>query len=312
MGHGNLWHDESHQSIQRRGWALAAVQQAGGLHYPDMSLLQRTTGSVITSINVSCMEDDMKRFVLSTIAALAAPLPMLCAAARPASGTEGPAPAPHCLDTSNVQLVRQAETDSIAVRTADGTAFRLDFKTDCPGVMNGKDMGLDAPGGWACGRQDERLMVDGQRCDISAVAPIDSRTFAVISRESSRRYMKTLPALNVTATSIEKERRRRLRGSPEFCFATRDVRSWNTSPKGFTVETNPRRNGGNRFYRIETGGCRDYSGFHTVQFASGLKNGLVCGNPGDNMTAVVLSPAAMVEVLVPGSRCPVTMVYPVD
>lgn len=255
----------------------------------------------------------MNRPSLLVTALLVVSLPSVCAAATPAPGTEGPAPTAHCLDASDVAVVRQANADSVAVRTGNGNAFRLEFIAACPGIMDGTQVGLDTPGGWACGRPGERLMVDGRSCGISKVAPIDNRAFALISRESSRRSMKTLPTMTVTATSMEGNRRRRLRGSPEFCFAIRDVRSWNKSPKGFTVETNPRRNGGNHFYRIEMGGgCKDYAGIHTVQFASGLKNGLVCGNPGDNVTAVVLNPMTMVEVPLPGSRCPVTVVYPVD
>ena len=250
---------------------------------------------------------------LLVTALLVVSLPSVRAAATLAPGTEGPAPAAHCLDASNVAVVRQAKADSVAVRTGDGKAFRLEFIAACPGIMDGTQVGLDTPGGWACGRPGERLMVDGRSCGISAVAPIDSRAFAEVARESSRQHLKTLPGVTVTARSIEEDRRRRFRGSPDFCFATRNVRGWNTSGKGITVETNPRRNAGNRFYRVEVGGgCRNFSGIDTVEFVSGLKNGLVCGNPGDSMVAVVLSVAAMIEVPSSRSYCPVTAVYPVN
>jgi hypothetical protein len=40
-------------------------------------------------------------------------------------------------------------------------------------------------------------------------------------------------------------------GSPSYCFATRNVRAWSSDPQGMLVETNPRRNGGHRYYRVE-------------------------------------------------------------
>ncbi|GAB3045620.1 DUF6491 family protein [Stenotrophomonas tumulicola] len=92
-----------------------------------------------------------------------------------------------------MQHVNQAEADSIAVRSGDGQAYRLDFTAECAGVPDGREIGLETPEGWACGRPGEHMLVDDRACAISAVAPIDDRTFARIARKSSRQYPKTLP-----------------------------------------------------------------------------------------------------------------------
>lgn len=249
--------------------------------------------------------------LLIAMALAASSLPAAGLAQAPLPVPEGPAPAPHCLDAGNVQHVKQAEAGSIAVRAGDGQAYRLDFAAACPGVPNGREIGLETPEGWACGRPGERLLVDGRACGISAVDRIDNRAFARIARESNRQYPTTLPAVTVTGKANNDDRGRRLRGSPDFCFATRDVRGWNEDPKGIMVETNPRRNGGNRFYRIEVAGsCSNFASVKTVEFVSGLQNGLVCGNPGDRMVGVAFSPRTMMDTHIPGSQCTVVEVYP--
>ncbi|WNH47813.1 hypothetical protein PDM28_14150 [Stenotrophomonas aracearum] len=201
-------------------------------------------------------------------------------------------PAPHCLDARAVRQMEQASPDAIAVLGSNGQAYRLDFATACPGVNDAEQVRLDAPDGWACGRPSERLVVDGRSCPLSAVSVLDNRSFAEVARESSRQFATTLEAVTVTAKgAATSERRQAFRGSPEFCFATRNVRGWSEDPNGVVVETNPRRNGGHKFYRVELGSsCSILAGATEVDFQSGFQNGLICGNPGDR---IVMQPSGI-------------------
>lgn len=212
--------------------------------------------------------------------------------AAPTPGEVRTPPAPHCLDARGVRQVEQATPGSIAVRDANGQPYRVDFSADCPGINDATEVRLDAPGGWACGRSSEEVMVDGRRCQISAVSQIDNRTFAEAARESSRRFATTLPTVTVTGRSDGRSSPRRgFHGTPEYCFATRHVRSWNEDPQGVVVETNPRRNGGHRYYRVELGSsCSILAGATDVDFQSGFQNGLICGNPGDR---IVMTPSGI-------------------
>lgn len=194
-------------------------------------------------------------------------------------------PAPHCLDGRAVRQMEQASPDAIAVLGNNGQAYRLDFAAACPGVNDAGQVRLDAPDGWACGRPSERLVVDGRSCPVAAVSVLDNRSFAEVARESSRQFAATLPAVTVTAKGAATSRARQaFQGSPEFCFATRNVRGWSEDPSGVVVETNPRRNGGHRYYRVELGAsCSILAGATEVDFQSGYQNGLICGNPGDRI-----------------------------
>jgi len=196
-------------------------------------------------------------------------------------------PAPHCLDARGVRQVEQASPDAIAVLAANGQAYRVEFAAACPDVNAATTLRLDAPDGWACGRPTEQVNVDGRTCAIAAVSVIDNREFADTARESSRQFAATLPTVTVTGTgpsSSSASRRAAFHGSPQFCFATRNVRGWSEEPGGVLVETNPRRNGGHRYYRVELGGsCSILDGANAVDFQSGFQNGLICGNPGDRI-----------------------------
>ncbi|WP_265309376.1 DUF6491 family protein [Stenotrophomonas sp. SRS1] len=218
------------------------------------------------------------------LAGLAASAAVQVQAAPPTGEVRMP-PAPHCLDARGVRQVEQATPGSIAVRGANGQAYRVDFSADCPGINAAAEVRLDAPAGWACGRPSEQVTVDGHRCAISAVSVIDNRDFAEAARESSRQFATTLPTVTVTGSAGQRSSpRRTFHGTPEFCFATRNVRSWSEDPQGVVVETNPRRNGGHRFYRVELGGsCSILAGANEVDFQSGFQNGLICGNPGDRI-----------------------------
>lgn len=214
-------------------------------------------------------------------AVLAATLGLAFAAS--AQAQERVPPAPHCMDAVGVQEVEQASPRSIALRAASGQAYRIDFSEDCPGVRSATTLKLDAPAGWACGRPSERVVVDGRSCAVSAVTPVEDRDYASVARESDRLLTATLPALTI---SERKEVRRGFGGSPSYCFAIRNVRSWSSDQQGLLVETNPRRNGGNRYYRVDLGShCRQLDRTPEVSFSSGMQNGLICGNPGDRIVA---------------------------
>ncbi|HDS1531176.1 DUF6491 family protein [Stenotrophomonas maltophilia] len=202
--------------------------------------------------------------------------------AASASAQERTPPAPHCMDAVGVQEVEQASLRSIALRAASGQAYRIDFNEDCPGVRGATSLKLEAPSGWACGRPSERVVVDGRRCAISAVTPLQDRDYASVARDSDRLRTATLPAMTIRE---RREVRRSFGGSPSYCFATRNVRAWSSDPQGMLVETNPHRNGGHRYYRVELGShCRQLDRAPQLSFHSGLQNGLICGNPGDRIT----------------------------
>jgi len=203
-------------------------------------------------------------------------------------------PAPDCLDARNVQQVEQDTPGAIAVVDSTGRAFRIEFTAACPGINEADTLRLEAPRGWACGQPGERVVVDGRSCAVSTVTSIDARSFATIARESSRQYAATLPGVTVTAKGRGRrssDARHTFQTSSAVCFATRNVRGWSESPEGVVVETNPRRNGGHRYYHVElASSCSILAGATDVEFQSGLQNGLICGNPRDR---IVLMPSGI-------------------
>ena len=233
-------------------------------------------------------------------------------------------PAPDCLDARDVRQVEQDTPNAIAVADGQGRAFRIDFATACPGVNEATALKLEAPQGWACGQPGERVVVDGRSCAVSAVTPIDNRSFAAIARESSRQYAATLPGVTVTAKgrAAREAGRHTFQASTAVCFATRNVRGWSEDPKGVVVETNPRRSGGHRYYRVElSNSCSILNNANSIDFYSGFQNGLICGNPGDRILATPnmmegdprAPPASIVAVpnfALPG--CDILAVYPRD
>ncbi|MBN5029160.1 hypothetical protein JY419_06935 [Stenotrophomonas maltophilia] len=254
--------------------------------------------------------------------ALASVFPLAAQAQSPATppAAERIAPAPHCLDARDIRQVEQETPTAIAVRDGKGQAYRIDFNTACPGVNEASALRLEAPSGWACGRPSEQVMVDGRRCGVGSVTPIDKREFASTARQSSRLYAATLPQVNVTATGKSSRGgsspRHTFQASPAFCFATRHVRSWNEDPQGVVVETNPRRNGGNRYYRVElAGSCSILAGATSVEFQSGFQNGLICGNPGDRIVETPSGIPGDMRASTPRFArpgCSVLAVYPKD
>jgi hypothetical protein len=65
-------------------------------------------------------------------------------------------------------------------------------------------------------------VVDGRRCAVSAVTPLQNRDYASVARDSERLRTATLPAVTIRE---RKEVRRSFGGSPSYCFATRNVRA---------------------------------------------------------------------------------------
>lgn len=230
-------------------------------------------------------------------------------------------PAPQCLDARDVRQVEQDTPTAIAVRDGKGQPYRIDFSAACPGVNAAVSLRLEAPEGWACGRPGERVVVDGHTCAVAGVSLIDNRAFAETARESSRQYAATLPAVTVTAKGKpgRSGARHAFQGSAASCFATRNVRSWSEDPQGVLIETNPLRNGGHRYYRVELGGsCTLLDGAQAIDFQSGFQNGLICGNPGDRI--VMADPGTGIDVGMSDVRastprfarpgCAVLAVYP--
>lgn len=255
--------------------------------------------------------------------ALASVFPLAAQAQAPttAPATGRIAPAQHCLDARDVRQVEQETPAAMAVRDGRGQAYRIDFTAACPGINEASALRLEAPSGWACGRPSEQVVVDGRRCDVGSVTPIDNREFASTARQSGRLYASTLPRVDVTAkgkpTRGGDSPRHTFQTSPAFCFAPRHVRSWSEDSQGVVVETNPRRNGGIRYYRVElAGSCSILAGAQEVNFESGFGNGLICGNPGDRMV-MLPSPFGGEDLRASTPRfarpsCGVLAVYPKD
>ena len=134
--------------------------------------------------------------------ALATSLGLVLAAS--VSAQERTPPAPHCMDAVGVQEVEQASPRSIALRAASGQPFRIDFNEDCPGVRGATSLKLEAPAGWACGRPSERVVVDGRRCTISAVTPLQNRDYASVARDSDR--LRTATPVSYTHLTLPTKR----------------------------------------------------------------------------------------------------------
>lgn len=271
---------------------------------------------VLDSSESICRERILIRLGALSVCVLAFSVPALSAAqdAPPSVVGGRVAPAAHCLDARNMQQVVQADAQSVAIRGGDGRAFRITFAAQCPGVLDATNVRLEAPAGWACGSGQERVVLNGVDCAIAAVDVIDDREYAQAARESDRQYAATLPTVTVAKKATAGAPRHTFQTSPEYCFATRNVRSWSEDPEGVIVETNPRRNGGHRYYRVELGAGCILDGAHEIDFVSGFQNGLMCGNPGDRIALAGSSMAGgsgrSFEQRFARMGCPVLSVYP--
>lgn len=194
----------------------------------------------------------------------------------PSNSPNRVAPAPNCMDARGLREMNQVSDTHISLRAADQSTWKVTFKESCPGLMASPNPQILAEESWVCGTGQERVVADGKDCGIASVQPMTRKDFAEEARQADRGGIATLAAVNV------KESKRTLRGSTSYCFDTRHVRSYGDNIKGFTVQTNPSRSGGNREYVVEVGAnCRALMHSPAIQFRSGFGTSLICGNPGD-------------------------------
>ncbi|WP_282297930.1 hypothetical protein [Stenotrophomonas sp. PS02289] len=216
-----------------------------------------------------------------------------------------------CMDARELKEMKQITPNSIALLASDQTTWQVNFQNECPGLMAAGKPKILAKDGQVCGTGNEFVRAGGRDCAIATVQQISRRDFADIARQADRSPLTTLPTVNVS------EAKRTLRGSPSYCFDTRHVRSYGDNAKGFIVQTNPRRSGGNREYVVEVANnCRALMHSPAIQFKSGYGTSLICGNPGD-VIIVQEQPQASERAAVlrdtlvtAGERCDVLSVYP--
>lgn len=239
---------------------------------------------------------------LSTVTAASAST----ASPLPDQGVTRTAPSANCMDARGLREMNQVSPDTLSVRAADQSTWRITFADACPNVLASPHPQVLAKEGWVCGNGDERVVTDTAHCRVQSVAPISSKEFAWEARQNDRDGLQTLATVNVT------ERKRTLRGSPSYCFNTRHVRGYGDNAKGFTVQTNPKRSGGFSEYVVEVGAtCRGLLHSPEIHFRSGFGTSMICGHPGD--TVVLHQPEefhnrrSMLSV----DRCEVLAVYPV-
>ncbi|GGK10688.1 hypothetical protein [Luteimonas terricola] len=247
-------------------------------------------------------------------------------------------PAPHCLDAREVSEVFQSDARTLAMVQSDGQRFRVELGAACPDVTATSNTRMLAANGWMCGTGNEYVSVDSQLCPVAAVAPITSAEYAQHARASQT----GADGSTTLATVVVKgERRHGFAASHNYCFNPRHVRGWSEDPRGVVVEVNPRRSGGNRYYRVElVRSCPHLSGPVGISFRSGVGIGLICGNPGDDIrtgtrgtasvgsagsgpgqplfladgrsTEFLMTGSDRMQILGAKSGCPIRAVYPMD
>ncbi|MGY0798526.1 DUF6491 family protein [Lysobacter sp. A286] len=242
--------------------------------------------------------------------------------ATPSFGSERIAPAGNCLDTRLVNEVFQADERTLAVAASDGLRYRLSFADACGDVTTASDAKMLAKDGWMCGTGNEFIAMNDRLCPVDSVARISAAEYAEHARASH-----TSPDGTVTLSTVkvQGERRRGFAASSNYCINPRYIRGWSEDPEGVVVEMDPRRSGGNRFYRVElTGSCPQLSGGSAMSMRSGMGIGLVCGNPGDTIQAgtrafaggrppdFLMTGSDRLQILGAKFGCPVRSVYPMD
>lgn len=226
------------------------------------------------------------------------------------------APAAGCLDARTVSDMWQPDPTTVAIATTGGRLFRLTLAQACPGLEADPDAQLLAPDGWVCG-QARALVRSGQRlCPVSALTPVDAQDEATMARAAGQDGVQTLAPVPVQPQAAGHGQRRGFGGASRDCFDPRGLRSWSEDPQGMTVEVSPRRNNGRHRYRVElTGSCPVLSSSPTLTFRSGMGIGVICGNPGDAVTATLdrdpLDLRAPTRVA-SGASCGVGAVWPLD
>lgn len=190
-------------------------------------------------------------------------------------------PADNCLDARQIAEMRQSDPRTLAVMNSTGGRFRITLRDDCPNLEYEQDVKLLAPEGWACGGPHELVRHANRDCAVDAIESIDARSYAALARAADRDGIATLDTVQVQS---QHPGQHGFRGSHNYCFNPRNMRGWSEDPRGLTVETSPRLNGGNRFYRVELPQtCILLSNATTLRFISGLGIGIICGNAGDRI-----------------------------
>lgn len=199
----------------------------------------------------------------------------------PSFGSDRTAPAENCLDARLVEEVFQADEHTLAVAASGGLRYRLSFTHACGDVTTTSDAKMLANEGWMCGAGNEFIAVNDRLCPVGNVARISAAEYAEHARASHTGADGTT---TLSAVRVQGRRRRGFAASSNYCINPRFIRGWSEGPEGLLVEVNPRRSGGNRFYRVELiGSCPQLSGGSAMSMRSGMGIGLVCGNPGDTI-----------------------------
>lgn len=141
------------------------------------------------------------------------------------------APAADCLDARLVERFHVPSAWQLAVATSNGQRYRIELAEACPAATaEAAELTLLARDGWVCG-EGAFLRVQGAEglCPVAALAVADQREFARLARAAG--------ALQQLDT-VEVKRRRPsgFRGSDDFCFASRRVRSWSEVEQGLVIE----------------------------------------------------------------------------
>lgn len=205
---------------------------------------------------------------------------------------ERSAPAPNCLDARTVSEVFQADGRTLAVATTAGSRYRVELASTCPVDDGGARMLAQA--GWMCGTGNEFIAVGEALCPVTAVATIEPAEYAAHARAS---HTSADGTVNLSTVTVRGERRRGFSASASYCLNPRHVRGWSERPDGLLVEVNPRRSGGNRYYRVELArSCPQLEGGSAMALRSGMGIGVVCGNPGDMVVS-----GTRIAVALPGT-----------
>ncbi len=236
-------------------------------------------------------------------------------------------PQPHCLDARGITAMRQPDPRTLLLTAADGSHHQLGLDRDCPGLEHAEHAELLGRDGWICNSRDAFVRTGGMQCRVTSVAMLDARQYAARLRASEHDAVATLDRVEVHGQ--RRQGWHGFRGSYDYCFNPRDVRSWSEDPEGLLIETSPRRSGGHRWYRVELAShCPELDSSPSLQFVSGVGIGLICANPGDSVVASrdtmgafagskglpgvdnLADPARAASPIASGIRCEVAAVYP--
>ena len=230
-------------------------------------------------------------------------------------------PAPQCMDSREVREVFQSDDRTLAMLQTDGRRFRVELEADCANATLASNARLLAANGWMCGTGNEFVALDDRTCRVNRVEPITSAEYAGHARASQT----SADGATTLATVVVKgERRRGFAASHSYCFNPRYMRGWSEDAEGLLVEVNPRRSGGNRYYRVElVQSCPQLAGPVEISMRSGVGIGLVCGNAGDSILVTTdgitgrhpgftMTGSERLRILGARLGCPIRAVYPAD